>query len=96
MFFFFCLEREERCNIKTGFSTVNTFFFLPSGPKVPLSFPAPYRECCIFGLARQKNRIRTTRKKIPYEKLVKYLLKITRLLMKSGTNLYSTKFYNVL
>ena len=33
--------------------------FLPSGLKVPLSFPAPDRECCIFGLARQKNRTRT-------------------------------------
>ena len=38
----------------------------------------------------------TTRKKIPYEKSVKNLLKITRLLMKSGTNLYSIKFYNIL
>ena len=37
-----------------------------------------------------------TRKKIPYEKLVEYLLKITRVLMKSGTNLYSIKFYNIL
>ena len=33
--------------------------------------------------------IYNTRKKIPYEKLVEYLLKITRVLMKSGTNLYS-------
>ena len=34
--------------------------FLPSGPKVPLSLPAPDRECCtIFVLARQKNPIRT-------------------------------------
>ena len=33
--------------------------FLLSGPKVPLSFPAPDRECCIFGLTRQKNRILT-------------------------------------
>ena len=37
-----------------------------------------------------------TRKKIPYEKLVEYLLKITRVLMKSGTNLNSIKFYNTL
>ena len=36
------------------------------------------------------------RKKIPYEKLVEYLLKITRVLMKSGTNLYSIQFYNIL
>ena len=36
-----------------------------------------------------------TRKKIPYEKLVEYLLKIL-VLMKSGTNLYSIKFYNIL
>ena len=36
-----------------------------------------------------------TRKKIPYEKLVEYLLKITRVLMKSRTNLYSIKFYNI-
>ena len=35
--------------------------FLPSGPKVPLSLPAPDRECCIFGLTRQKNRILTMR-----------------------------------
>ena len=34
-------------------------FFLPRGPKVPLSLPAPNRECCIFGLTRQKNRILT-------------------------------------
>ena len=33
--------------------------FLPSGPKVPLLFPALDREGCIFGRARQKNRIRT-------------------------------------
>ena len=33
--------------------------FLPSGLKVPLSLPAPDRECCIFGLTRQKNRILT-------------------------------------
>ena len=37
-----------------------------------------------------------TQKKIPYKKLVEYLLKITRVLMKSGTNLYSIKFYNIL
>ena len=41
-------------------------------------------------------RLIHTRKKIPYEKLVEYLLKITRVLMKSGTNLYSIKFYNIL
>ena len=33
--------------------------FLPSGPKVLLSLPAHDRECCIFGLTRQKNRILT-------------------------------------
>ena len=31
--------------------------FLSSGPKVPFSLPAPDRECCIFSLTRQKNRI---------------------------------------
>ena len=35
------------------------YIFLLSGPKVPLSLPAPDRECCIFGLTRQKNRILT-------------------------------------
>ena len=39
--------------------TLGKIFFLPSGPKVPLLLPAPDREGCIFGLARQKNRIRT-------------------------------------
>ena len=34
-------------------------YFLPSGPRVPLSLPAPDRECCIFGLTRQKNGILT-------------------------------------
>ena len=38
---------------------VKSIFFLPSGPKVPLSLPAPDCECCIFGLTRQKNRILT-------------------------------------
>ena len=38
----------------------NFNFFLHSGPKVPLPLPAPGRKCCIFGLARQQNRIRTT------------------------------------
>ena len=41
------------------FQKISKSYFLPSGPKVPLSVPAPDRECCIFGLARQKNRIRT-------------------------------------
>ena len=36
------------------FSRVSNTVFLPSGPKVPLSLPAPDCECCIFGLARQK------------------------------------------
>ena len=38
---------------------VENNFFLPSGPKVSLSLPAPDCECCIFGLTRQKNRILT-------------------------------------
>ena len=33
---------------------------MSGGPKVPLLLPAPDREGCIFGLARQKNSIRTT------------------------------------
>ena len=33
---------------------------MPSGPKVPLLLPAADRKGCIFGLARQKNRIGTT------------------------------------
>ena len=33
--------------------------FLPSGPNVPFSLPATDRECSIFGLTRQKNRILT-------------------------------------
>ena len=48
--------------MKTFMIYINMFpnIFLPySGPKVPLSLPAPDRECCIFGLARQKNRIHT-------------------------------------
>ena len=48
--------------MNTYISVYNKFqhyFFLLSGPKVPLSLLAPDRECCVFGLARQKNRIRT-------------------------------------
>ena len=41
------------------FSTQLKSIFLPSGPKVPLSLPSPDRECYIFGLARQKNRVCT-------------------------------------
>ena len=33
---------------------------MPSGLKVPLLLPVPDREGCIFGLASQKNHIRTT------------------------------------
>ena len=44
----------------------------------------------------QFSNLITYTEKIPYEKLVQYLLKIAKVLMKSETNLYSIKFYNIL
>ena len=49
-----------------------------------------------IGVGVEKLKKLTHGKKYLMKKLVKYLLKITRLLMKSGTNLYSIKLYNIL
>ena len=48
------------CKKSWGIRPQISIIFLPSGLKVPLFLPAPDRKGCIFGLARQKNRIRNT------------------------------------
>ena len=55
--FQYCKSRYRQLK-KSSIINVN-FFFLSSGSKVPLLLLVPDREGCIFGLTRQKNRIRT-------------------------------------
>ena len=56
------IESYNNNTINAFVSNIVRNILVPSGSKVPLLPPSPDREGCIFGLARQKNSIRTTGK----------------------------------
>ena len=86
-----CLTILVRTKVQISAKTVRPtftkffFFFLPSGPKVPLSHPAPDRECSIFGLTRQKNLVYA-----PWEQIKNALDRMfVTLVFGSGDNLHA-------